>query len=57
LLEIVEMTEYADVKTKDLSGGQQGGKSFGMRSQDSLDEPFSHIDFRKNALRTICLPT
>jgi len=57
LLAVVEMTEFANIKAKDLSGGQMQrvaiARVLALEPEILLlDEPFSHIDnFRKNSLR------
>lgn len=57
LLEMIEMTEFANKKVKNLSGGQQQRVALARVLAQKpevllLDEPFSHIDnFLKNSLR------
>lgn len=57
LMQVVDMTAYADAKVKTLSGGQKQRVALAQTLAKEpelllLDEPFSHIDnFRKNKLR------
>ncbi|NIJ44019.1 ABC-type Fe3+/spermidine/putrescine transport system ATPase subunit [Wenyingzhuangia heitensis] len=57
LLEVVDMSDFANTKVKNLSGGQKQRVAIARVLAKEpkillLDEPFSHIDnFRKNNLR------
>lgn len=57
LLNVIQMTDFADVKVKNLSGGQKQRVAIARALANEpklllLDEPFSQIDnFKKNSLR------